>query len=84
MTAAYKLCYLLAAYGIVVTQRQVQQIFNVTLRSLDRRKIQTGNTEAFALGETDNVIDNLLMHGSITYNALLADIFLACLKLRLD
>ena len=45
MTAAYKLCYLLAAYGIVVTQRQVQQIFNVTLRSLDRRKIQTGNTE---------------------------------------
>ena len=84
MTAAYKLCYLLAAYGIVVTQRQVLQIFNVTLRALDRRKIQTGNSEAFALGETDNVIDNLLMHGSITYNALLADIFLACFKLRLD
>ena len=84
MTAAYKLCYLLAAYGIVVTQRQVQQIFNIALRSLDRRKIQSGNAEAFTLSETDDVIDNLLVHSSITYNALLTDIFLACLKLRLD
>ena len=37
-----------------------------------------------AAEEDDDVIDNLLVHGSITHNALLADIFLACFKLRLD
>ena len=62
----------------------MREKFNVALRPLDRRKRQIPDGKAQRRGQRGKLTQYLCMHGRVAHNALLSDVFLSGLKLRLD
>ena len=62
----------------------MQQILDISLRSLDRRKFQLPALQPDRRSEIDHLLDDLLMYLRIAHDALLADLLPACLELWLD
>ena len=67
-----------------ICQGQMTQEFNITLGTLHRREGQTQDLKAQTMDQGNKVIQNHLMDLRLANDALLADIFLTCLKLGLD
>ena len=63
---------------------KMREKFNVALRPLDRRKRQIPDGKAQRRGQRGKLTQYLRMHGRVAHNALLSDVFLSGLKLRLD
>ena len=64
--------------------QKMQQILDISLRSLDWRKFQLPALQPDRRSEIDHLLDDLLMHLRIAHDALLADLLPARLELWLD
>ena len=62
----------------------MEQIFDISLRSLDRGKFKMEGLKTDAARKGRDHLDHLKMHGFFTDNALLSDLLTTCLKLRLN
>ena len=63
---------------------KMREKFNISLRSLDRGERKIPDRKAHRRGQRGKITQYLRMYGWITHNALFADVFLSCFKLRLD
>ena len=62
----------------------MEQIFDISLRPLDRGEFQVQRLKTDAARKGRDHLDHLKMHGFFTDNALLSDLLTPCLKLRLN
>ena len=62
----------------------MEQIFDISLRPLDRGKFQMEGLKTDAARKGRDHLDHLKMHGFFTDNPLLSDLLTPCLKLRLN
>ena len=63
---------------------KMREKFNIALRPLDRGKRQIPDRKVQRSGQRREITQHLCMYGRIAHDALLADVFLSGLELRLD
>ena len=68
----------------VIGFSEVNQILNIALRSLDRREVEMEHVKAVLQDKLIDTAHHLSVHLRVADNALFADLFPSCLKLRLD
>ena len=62
----------------------MEQIFDISLRSLDRGEFQMEGLKTDAARKGSDHLNDLKMNGFFADNALLSDLLTPCLKLRLN